>query len=60
MLLHSIKLKGFLGHRALHKGNNDEGVEIDFRSSSLWLVHGANGCGKSSLWDALSFVLFKE
>jgi exonuclease SbcC len=61
MLLHRIRLKGFLGHRGLHNGNSgDEWVEVDFRSSPLWLVHGENGSGKSSLWDALSFALFKE
>jgi DNA repair protein SbcC/Rad50 len=61
MLLHRIRLKGFLGHRGLLNGNGgDEWVEVDFRSSPLWLVHGENGSGKSSLWDALSFALFKE
>jgi len=61
MLLHRIRLKGFLGHRGQLNGNGgDEWVEIDFRSSPLWLVHGENGSGKSSLWDALSFALFKE
>src|SRR5262249_12122089 len=25
-----------------------------------WLVHGPNGGGKSALWDALTFALFKE
>src|SRR5262245_35231015 len=61
MLLHRIRLKGFLGHRGLLNGNGgDEWVEVDFRSSSLWLVHGQNGSGKSSLWDALSFAFFKE
>jgi exonuclease SbcC len=61
MLLHRIRLKGFLGHRGLLNGNGgDEWVEVDFRSSSLWLVHGENGSGKSSLWDAISFAFFKE
>src|SRR5262249_47069319 len=61
MLLHRIRLKGFLGHRGLLNGNGgDEWVEVDFRSSPLWLVHGENGSGKSSLWDALSFAFFKE
>lgn len=66
MLLRRIKLKGFLGHRGLLNGSAnsgelpDEFVDIDFTSSSLWLVHGQNGCGKSSLWDALTFALFKQ
>jgi DNA repair protein SbcC/Rad50 len=61
MLLHRIRLKGFLGHRGLLNGDSgDEWVEVDFRSSSLWLIHGVNGSGKSSLWDALSFAIFKE
>src|SRR5215475_15847892 len=61
MLLHRIRLKGFLGHRGpLNGTGGDEWVEVDFRSSPLWLVHGQNGSGKSSLWDALSFAIFKE
>jgi len=55
MLLQRIEVKNFLGH-----GNLDgKATEVDFRSSGLWLVHGPNGGGKSSLFDAISFALFK-
>ena len=60
MLLHNIRLKNFLGHRGPCGVAGDGWIDIDFRSDSLWLVHGPNGSGKSSLWDALSFALFKE
>jgi len=33
---------------------------MDLRSSPLWLIHGPNGGGKSSLWDAVTFALFKR
>ena len=61
MLLQRIKLKGFLAHRGV-QGSNGDGydlpVELDFRGSALWLVHGANGSGKSSIFDAVTFALF--
>ena len=61
MLLQKIKLKGFLGHRGVLQENGAVGfVEVDFSSAALWLVHGVNGCGKSSLWDALTFAFFKQ
>jgi exonuclease SbcC len=47
----SIKLKGFLCYR-------DEQT-IDFDSSStLWMLAGLNGSGKSAIFDAVTFVLF--
>lgn len=60
MLLQRIRLKGFLGHRGLSDANGDGFVDIDLRSSPLWLIHGPNGGGKSSLWDAVTFALFKK
>src|SRR5947209_16888450 len=61
MLLQRIRLKGFLGHRGLSDVNGGDGfVDIDLRSSPLWLIHGPNGGGKSSLWDAVTFALFKK
>jgi exonuclease SbcC len=62
MLLQKIRLKGFLGHRS--RRNSEDGAdgftEIDLSTASLWLIHGPNGGGKSSLWDAVTFALFKE
>ncbi len=52
MRLQRIKIGGFLGHQ------NES--EIDFSSAGLWLVHGANGSGKSSFWDALMYAFFKK
>lgn len=60
MLLQRIRLRGFLGHRAPAGADGDGFVDIDMSSSSLWLIHGPNGGGKSSLWDALTFALFKR
>lgn len=61
MLLQKIRLKGFLGHRGI-LGADDRAdfVEVDFNDSSLWLIYGDNGGGKSSLWDALTFAFFKQ
>ncbi len=61
MLLQRIRLKGFLGHRGSANGGGGDGfVEVDFSTAPLWLIHGPNGGGKSSLWDALTFTLFKK
>jgi DNA repair exonuclease SbcCD ATPase subunit len=60
MLLQRIRLRGFLGHRAPAGTDSDGFVNIDLRSSPLWLIHGPNGGGKSSLWDAVTFALFKR
>src|SRR6266496_4415249 len=61
MLLQRIELQGFLSHRGhpLPEGGF-EPVEIDFRSSPLWLIYGPNGAGKSALFDAITFTLFKQ
>ena len=61
MLLQRVRLKGFLGHRGLSSARGGDGfVDIDLRSSPLWLIHGPNGGGKSCLWDAVTFALFKK
>lgn len=62
MLLQKIKTRGFLGHRGAADSENGspDFVELDFTDTSLSLVHGANGAGKSTFWDALLFSFFKE
>lgn len=62
MLLQKIRLRGFLGHRGRTDGADgaDGFTEIDLSTASLWLIHGPNGGGKSSVWDAVTFALFKE
>lgn len=62
MLLQKIKTRGFLGHLAAADSENGstDYVELDFTNTSLSLVHGANGAGKSTFWDALLFSFFKE
>jgi exonuclease SbcC len=62
MLLQKIRLKGFLGHRSRpeHADSDDGFTEIDLSAARLWLIHGPNGGGKSSIWDAVTFALFKE
>ncbi len=52
MRLQRIKVKGFLGHQ--------REAEVDFSDADLWLVHGANGSGKSSFWDALMYAFFTK
>ena len=61
MLLNKIELKGFLSYYGQENGTGDiEPVIIDFRHSPLWLVHGKNGTGKTSLFDAISFALYDK
>ncbi len=47
-----LKLSGFLSYR--------EPVELDFRSFDLACISGANGAGKSSLLDAITWALFGQ
>jgi exonuclease SbcC len=60
MLLKKIRLRNFISHRARNENGNGGFTEIDLNSSRLWLIHGENGSGKSSLWDALTFALFRQ
>lgn len=48
----NLSLSGFLSYR-------DE-VELDFNSFELACISGANGAGKSSLLDAITFALFGQ
>ena len=47
-----LKLSGFLSYR--------DPVEIDFTSFDLACISGANGAGKSSLLDAITWALFGQ
>ncbi|CAN5776282.1 DNA double-strand break repair ATPase Rad50 [soil metagenome] len=57
MLLKKIKTKGFLGHLT---NENGDFVELDFADKNLWLIHGRNGAGKSSLFDAITMAFYKQ
>lgn len=50
MIPKRIKLAGFLCYK-------DE-QEINFDGSSLWMLAGMNGSGKSSIFDAVTYALF--
>jgi exonuclease SbcC len=51
MIPQRVKLKGFLCYK-------DE-QDIDFDgNSTLWMLSGLNGSGKSSIFDAVTFALF--
>lgn len=47
-----IRISGFLSYR--------DPVELDFQSFELACISGQNGAGKSSLLDAMTWVLFGE
>jgi exonuclease SbcC len=48
----NLKIKGFLSYQ--------DPVEIDFEGFDLACISGANGAGKSSLLDAITWALFGE
>lgn len=52
MIPRHLRIAGFLSYR--------EPVEIDFTSFDLACISGHNGAGKSSLLDAITWVLFGE
>ena len=47
-----LRISGFLSYR--------DPVELDFNSFELACISGQNGAGKSSLLDAMTWVLFGE
>lgn len=50
MIPKRIKMSGVLSYR-------DE-QELSFEGHSLWMLSGANGSGKSTVFDAITFALF--
>jgi exonuclease SbcC len=52
MIPRQLRISGFLSYR--------DPVELDFNSFELACISGHNGAGKSSLLDALTWVLFGE
>ena len=58
MLLHRVSLQGFLAHYGQEIDGAITPIDLDFRENGLWLMHGANGSGKSSVFDAITFALF--
>src|SRR5687767_7636554 len=50
MIPRRVKLSGFLSYK--------EEQEIAFDGSSLWMLSGLNGSGKSTIFDALTYALF--
>src|SRR4029077_2865243 len=50
MIPRRVCLRGFLCYR--------EEQEIDFAGSTLWMLAGLNGSGKSSIFDAVTYALF--
>ena len=52
MIPRKLRISGFLSYR--------DPVELDFNSFELACISGHNGAGKSSLLDALTWVLFGE
>src|SRR3954453_21729116 len=45
-----ISLEGFLSYK--------EKQVINFEGSSLWMLWGPNGVGKSAIFDAITFALY--
>lgn len=52
MIPHRLYLKGFMCYR--------EETEICFTGPSIWALCGANGAGKSTIFDAMLFALYGE
>src|SRR5438874_11500987 len=50
MIPQRVYLRGFLSYR-------DE-QEVRFDGSSLWMLSGLNGSGKSAIFDAVTYALF--
>lgn len=50
MIPRRVYLQGFLSYR--------DGQEVAFAGASLWMLAGANGSGKSSVFDAVTYTLF--
>ena len=49
MIPQRVYMKGFMSYR-------DE-TTLSFRGSSLWVLAGRNGAGKSAVFDAMTFAL---
>ena len=52
MILDRMQISGFLSYK--------DPAEIDFSGFNLACISGANGAGKSSLLEAITWVLFGE
>jgi DNA repair exonuclease SbcCD ATPase subunit len=50
MIPRRISLRGFLCYR--------EEQEVDFSGSTVWMLAGLNGSGKSAVFDAVTYALF--
>jgi|GEM_PF-1670216 len=48
----NVTMEGFLSYQ--------DPETFDFSERPLWMLSGDNGAGKSSVFDAITFVLFKE
>ena len=60
MKLNRVSLQGFLAHYGREMDGAIAPLEFDFTGSNLWLMHGTNGSGKSSVFDAITFALFDK
>ena len=53
ILFEKIRWKNFLS-------TGNQYIELDFQEKSTVLISGNNGAGKSTVLDALTFVLFSK